>query len=73
MGRLAGFSYREVTRKLRKLGFEFYRSGKGDHEIWFNPDTNLRTTVPHHREVKEGTLRNILKQAQIEVEDFLKV
>ena len=23
MGRLAGFSYREVTRKLRKLGFEF--------------------------------------------------
>ena len=39
MGRLSGFSYQEVTRKLRKLGFEFYRSGKGDHEIWFNPDT----------------------------------
>ena len=71
MGRLAGFSYREVTRKLRKLGFEFYRSGKGDHQIWFNPNTNLRTTVPYHREIKEGTLRNILKQAQIEVEDFL--
>jgi predicted RNA binding protein YcfA (HicA-like mRNA interferase family) len=71
MGRLAGFSYQEVTRKLRKLGFEFYRSGKGDHEIWLNPNTNLRTTVPHHREIKEGTLRNILRQAQIEVEDFL--
>ena len=73
MGRLAGFSYREVTRKLRKLGFEFYRSGKGDHEIWFNPNTNLRTTVPHHREIKEGTLRNILKQAQVKIEDFLEV
>lgn len=72
MGRLAGFSYREVTRKLQKLGFEFYRSGKGDHEIWFNSVTNLRTTIPHHREIKEGTLRNILKQAQIEVEDFLQ-
>ena len=71
MGRLAGFSYREVIRKLRKLGFEFYRSAR-DHEIWFNPTTNLRTTVPHHREIKEGTLRNILKQARIEVEDFLK-
>ena len=33
MGRLAGFSYRETTRKLRKFGFEFYRSGKGDREI----------------------------------------
>ena len=33
MGRLAGFSYREVTRKLRKLGFEFYRTGKGDQTL----------------------------------------
>ncbi|WP_019507310.1 type II toxin-antitoxin system HicA family toxin [Pleurocapsa sp. PCC 7319] len=72
MGRLAGFSYREVTRKLRKLGFEFYRTGKGDHEIWINSTTNIRTTIPHHGEVREGILRNILKQARVEVEDFLK-
>jgi predicted RNA binding protein YcfA (HicA-like mRNA interferase family) len=72
MGRLAGFSYQEVTRKMRKLGFEFYRSGKGDHEIWLNRVTNLRATIPHHREIREGTLRSILKQAQVEVEDFLK-
>ena len=72
MGRLAGFSYREVTRKLRKLGFEFYRTVQGDHEIWINSTTNLRTTIPHHREVREGTLRNILKQGGVEVEDFLK-
>ncbi|MGL4882532.1 MAG: type II toxin-antitoxin system HicA family toxin, partial [Waterburya sp.] len=63
MGRLAGFSYREVTQKMRKLGFEFYRSGKGDHEIWINTASKLRTTIPHHREIREGTLRNILKQA----------
>ena len=73
MGRLSGFSYQEVTRKLRKLGFEFYRSGKGDHEIWFNPDTKQKTTVPHHREIKEGTLGNILKQGQVDVEDFLEI
>jgi predicted RNA binding protein YcfA (HicA-like mRNA interferase family) len=73
MGRLAGFSYQDVTRKMRKLCFEFYRSGKGDdHEIWINPVTNLRTTIPHHREIREGTLRNILKQTQVEVGIFLK-
>lgn len=33
MGRLAGFSYGEVTQKLGRLGFQFYRSAKGDHEI----------------------------------------
>lgn len=72
MGRLAGFSYQEVTRKMRKLGFQFYRSGKGDHEIWLNTETNSRTVIPHHKELREGTLRNILKQAGIEVEEFLK-
>lgn len=71
MGRLAGFSYHDVTRKMRKFGYEFYRSGKGDHEIWVNPLNNLRTTIPHHQEIREGTLRNILKQAQIKVDDFL--
>ncbi|MBD2140149.1 type II toxin-antitoxin system HicA family toxin [Anabaena sp. FACHB-1250] len=73
MGRLAGFSYREVTRKLGKLGFEFYLAAKGDHEIWFNAATNQKTTIPHHGEIKEGTLRSILKQAQIDVDIFLDV
>jgi predicted RNA binding protein YcfA (HicA-like mRNA interferase family) len=71
MGRLSGFSYREVTQKLGKLGFIFYRSAKGDHEIWFNPKTKQRTTIPHHQEIKEGTLRNILKQANLDVDIFL--
>ncbi len=49
----------------------FYRSGQGDHEIWFNPETKQKTTIPHHKEIKEGTLRNILKQTQIDVDVFL--
>ena len=73
MGRLAGFSYKEVTKKLTKLGFIFYRAAKGDHEIWFNPETRQKTTIPHHREIKEGTLRSILKQAQIDVDIFLDI
>jgi predicted RNA binding protein YcfA (HicA-like mRNA interferase family) len=55
------------------LGFQFYRSAKGDNEIWFNPETNQKTAIPHHREIKEGTLRNILKQAQVDVDVFLDV
>jgi predicted RNA binding protein YcfA (HicA-like mRNA interferase family) len=55
MGRLSGFSYQKVTKNLRKLGFEFYRSAKGDHEIWFNSQTLCKTTIPHHKQIKEGT------------------
>ncbi|MDB9389883.1 type II toxin-antitoxin system HicA family toxin [Microcystis aeruginosa] len=51
MGRLSGFTCREVVRKLRKIGFEFYRTGKGDHENWFNPHNRLKTIIPHHKEI----------------------
>jgi predicted RNA binding protein YcfA (HicA-like mRNA interferase family) len=72
MGRLAGFRYREVIRKLKLFGFEFDRQAAGSHEIWFNARTNRYTTVPNHTgDMPEGTLRAILKQAGIEIDEFL--
>jgi predicted RNA binding protein YcfA (HicA-like mRNA interferase family) len=72
VGRLAGFSYRDVTRKLRVLGFEFDKRAKGSHEIWWNPITRKRTTIPNHPgDLPEGTLRAILGQAGIAVDEFL--
>jgi len=74
MGRLAGFSYRDVVKRLRKLGFKFYRQCKGSHEIWFNPETRQKVTIPRHSgDIQEGTLKCILKVAGIEVEIFLNV
>ena len=37
MGRLAGFKYRQIIKKLKALGFEFFRHAAGSHEIWHNP------------------------------------
>ena len=73
MGRLAGFKYREVARRLRKFGFEFDRPGPGSHEVWRHAVTGRKVTVPHHaRDVAEGTLRAILREAEINVDEFLK-
>ena len=73
MGQLAGFSYREITKRLKHLGLEFHRQAAGSHEIWFNPKANRYTTIPNHPgDMPEGTLRAILKQAGIETETFLK-
>jgi predicted RNA binding protein YcfA (HicA-like mRNA interferase family) len=73
MGRLSGFKYRQIVKKLRASGFEFFRNAAGSHEIWRNPSTNRFTTIPNHPgDMPEGTLRAILKQAGIEVEEFLK-
>ena len=73
MGRLSGFKYRDVAQKLRALGFAFDRQGPGSHEVWRNATTGLKVTLPHHPgDMKEGTLRAILREAQIEVDDFLR-
>lgn len=72
MGKLAGFRYREIVMRLRRLGFEFDRQAAGSHEIWYNSTTNRYTTIPNHPgDMPEGTLRAILKQAGIEIEVFL--
>jgi predicted RNA binding protein YcfA (HicA-like mRNA interferase family) len=74
MGILAGFKYGDVVRKFKKAGFQFDRNAKGSHEIWRNPVTRLRTTIPNHPgDMPEGTLRAILKQANILPDDFLKL
>lgn len=72
MGRLAGFKYRQVVKKLRRLGFQFDRQAAGSHEIWYNPTTDSYTTIPNHPgDLPEGTLRAILKQAKVTPEQFL--
>ena len=73
MGRLAGSKYREVISKLRKLGFRFDKNASGSHEIWYNPISKKRTTVPNHSgDMPEGTVRAIIKAGGIEVNVFLK-
>jgi predicted RNA binding protein YcfA (HicA-like mRNA interferase family) len=71
VGRLAGFSAAAVAKKLRKLGFMYDRQGAGSHEIWRHPDGRRTTLVNHPGDVKEGTLRNILREAGIDVDQFL--
>lgn len=58
----------------RLAGFAFDRHARGSHEIWYNQLTKRRTTVPRHPgDLPEGTVRAILSQAGIEVDEFLKM
>ena len=73
MGRLAGYRYRDIVKRLKELGMQFDRQARGSHEIWFNPATHRYTTIPNHPgDLPEGTLRAILKQAGISTEEFLQ-
>ena len=36
---------KKVRAKLKEYGFEFFRQGKGDHDIWSNKEKNLRPSI----------------------------
>ena len=74
MGRLSGFTASDITHKLRRAGFAFDRSAKGSHEIWRNLTTGRRAIVPNHpSEMSEGTVRAIVRQSGLTVDEFLKL
>jgi predicted RNA binding protein YcfA (HicA-like mRNA interferase family) len=62
-----------MIKRLKRFGFLFHRQAAGSHEIWMNPTTGRFTTVPNHSgDMPEGTLRAILKQADVDPEEFVK-
>ena len=70
---LRDLTYREVTRRLRKLGFRFYRQGKGSHELWVRDTDGRVVPVPHHqgKSIRKGTVRAIIREVGVSVDEFL--
>ena len=71
MPKLPVLTPRDVIPILEKRGFIFDRA-KGSHHIYLHPDTKQRAVVPvHRRDLPQGTLLSILKQAGIEREELI--
>lgn len=65
--------YRDVIKKARKAGFVFRRSTGGTHEIWWNEKSKKTCVIPHHQEIKKGTLKSILRQMGLSEKEFGKL
>lgn len=63
-----------VVQKLRQLGFEGPFGG-GKHLVMRHPESGVKIPVPFHggRALPIGTLRAILRQASVTVEDRLEL
>jgi predicted RNA binding protein YcfA (HicA-like mRNA interferase family) len=59
----------ECIRALAKLGYEVART-RGSHVRLSYPG-RPPTTVPLHRELDRGTLRSIIRQTELTVEEFV--
>jgi predicted RNA binding protein YcfA (HicA-like mRNA interferase family) len=74
MSKVPSLPYSQIINTLKRDGWLVVRQ-KGSHirlEKSLENET-LKITVPAHRPVKRSTLSCILKQACLEVDDFLKL
>ena len=62
-----------MCKIVYKLGFEMIHR-KGSHTVWRHEDGRT-TTIPIHsgKELPRGLIKSILKDVELNVEDYLKM
>ena len=74
MSKLPVISGREIVKVLTRIGFEIVgRSGSHIRLKRRRDKELLIVIVPMHRELAKGTLRSILRQANLTHEDLLRL
>ena len=65
-------SGREVRAALERAGFVFRRQS-GSHMVLRRNNPYARIIVPDHKQVRSGTLRRIIADAGLTVDQFLQL
>lgn len=73
MSKLPVVSGMKVVKALAKIGYEIDHQ-TGSHMILRQKEApHRRLTVPRHKEIAKGTLRALIRQAGLTVEEFLEL
>lgn len=70
MSKLPQISAKKCLRALKKAGF-YVRRQRGSHIILRRDDPFAQTVVPNHKELDRGTLRSIIRQADLSIDEFV--
>ncbi|HJY62992.1 MAG TPA: type II toxin-antitoxin system HicA family toxin [Ignavibacteria bacterium] len=73
MTKLPVVSGKETIKALQKIGYQFDHQ-KGSHIILRQDSYPFRRlTIPNHKEISKGTIRSIIKQAGLSVDEFISL
>ena len=71
--KLPSLGYKKLIKALKKIGFEEARQ-TGSHLILLNQKSKKIIPVPvHNKDIKKGLLAGIIKQANLTMEEFVKL
>ena len=71
MSKLPKISGRQCVNALEKMGFYFKRR-HGSHIILRRDEPFTQIVVPDHKELDRGTLRAIIRQSGLTIDEFIK-
>ncbi|MCL6499078.1 MAG: type II toxin-antitoxin system HicA family toxin [Firmicutes bacterium] len=72
MTKLPRIAGRDCIRALERAGF-YRKRQRGSHVVMRRDEPFAQVVVPDHEELDRGTLRAIIRQAGLSVEDFLRL
>lgn len=70
MSKLPVISGADCVKALSKIGFEVNRQ-RGSHIVIVRTSPPGQATIPNHKELDRGTLRAIIRQTGLTVEEFI--
>ncbi|MCL5678822.1 MAG: type II toxin-antitoxin system HicA family toxin [Candidatus Thermoplasmatota archaeon] len=72
MPKLPSVSGKDAVKVLSKFGSEFRRQ-VGSHMVLKREKDGKKVTIPNHDELPKGTLRAIIRECDLTVEEFIKL
>ena len=72
MSKLPSVSGKDTIKVLSKVGFKVKRQ-VGSHIILKREKDGKRVAVPNHDELPKGTLRAIIRQCDLTIDEFIKL
>ncbi len=72
MSKLPVISGKECIKALEKIGFTIDRQ-RGSHIILVRENPRYTLSVPNHKEIDRGTLRAMIRQVDLTVDEFIRL
>lgn len=72
MGRLANISGRDAVKAFQKAGWQPLGQ-VGSHLVMVKRGIRVNLSIPQHKELSVGTLRALIKNSGLSVDEFLEL
>jgi len=72
MGKLGNISGKEAAKAFEKAGW-IPLGQVGSHLVMVKPGVRVNLSIPQHKELSAGTLRALIRNAGMTVEEFLQL